>query len=196
MSTLEPTAAGAARRPGLLGRVLGALTPRRRGGAAPRATSAHDFAFQSIDGAPMTLADYRGRALLLVNTASQCGFTAQYAGLQQLHQTYRERGLTVIGVPSNDFGSQEPGSDTEIGAFCRSHFGVDFPMTSKTRVVGPDAHPFYRWAADELGPAAQPRWNFHKYLVAPDGRLADWFSTVAGPTSRRVLGGIERVLPS
>jgi len=196
MSELEPTASGGARRPGLLGRMLGALSPGKRGPAVPHVASAHDFAFQSIDGTPMNLADYRGRAVLLVNTASQCGFTAQYAGLQHLHATYRDRGLTVIGVPSNDFGGQEPGSDAEIKAFCRSHFGVDFPMTGKTSVVGPDAHPFYRWAAHELGPVARPRWNFHKYLVAPDGTLADWFSTVAGPTSRRVLGGIERVLPN
>jgi len=196
MSETAPIQAGSARRPGLLGRVLSALSPRRPGHAVPQATSAHDFTFESIDGAPMTLADYRGRAVLLVNTASQCGFTAQYAGLQHLHQTYRERGLTVIGVPSNDFGSQEPGSNEQIKAFCRSHFGVEFPMTGKTSVVGPNAHPFYRWAANELGPAARPRWNFHKYLVAPDGALADWFSTVAGPTSRRMLGGIERVLPS
>jgi glutathione peroxidase len=196
MSDLEPTVSGGARRPGLLGRMLGALSPRTRGPAVPHVASAHDFAFQSIDGTPMNLADYRGRAVLLVNTASQCGFTAQYAGLQHLHTTYRDRGLTVIGVPSNDFGAQEPGTDEQIKAFCRSHFGVNFPMTGKTSVVGPDAHPFYRWAAHELGPVARPRWNFPNYLVAPDGTLADWFSTVAGPTSHRVLGGIERVLPS
>jgi len=195
MSGLEESAAGAAHRPGLLARMLGALTPRKRADAPP-ARSAHDFAFDSIDGAPLPLAAFRGKAVLVVNTASECGFTAQYAGLQHLHATYRARGLVVLGVPSNDFGGQEPGGNAEIKAFCRSHFGVDFPMTGKTRVIGPDAHPFYRWAAQELGPAARPRWNFHKYLLAADGRLADWFSTVTAPSAGRLIAGIERVLPS
>lgn len=191
MTTTEQTAGGA-RASGLLGRVLGAW---RRRSAPIRPPSAHDFSFPSIDGGSLHLADFRGRALLVVNTASQCGFTAQYAALQHLHQSYETRGLTVIGVPSNDFGGQEPGTEAEIKAFCRAHFGVGFPMAGKTRVTGDDAHPFYRWAADELGPAARPRWNFHKYLVAPDGSLADWFSTVAGPSSQRVRSSVERTLP-
>jgi glutathione peroxidase len=188
----EPTG----RRAGLLGRVLHALTRRRRAAAVPSGRTGFDFEFQSIDATPINLSDWRGRALLVVNTASQCGFTGQYAGLQHLHATYQDRGLTVIGVPSNDFGGQEPDSEADIKAFCRSHFQVSFPMTAKTHVIGAHAHPFYRWAADELGAAARPRWNFHKYLVAPDGQLADWFSTVTGPASSRVVSAIERVLPS
>lgn len=156
---------------------------------------AFDFALETIDRRPMPLADWRGRALLIVNTASRCGFTGQYAGLQTLHETYRARGFAVIGVPSNDFGGQEPGSEAEIAAFCRGQFQVGFPMAAKTRVVGSDAHPFYRWAAAELGRLARPRWNFHKYLVAPDGRLAGWFSTVTRPTAPRVRRAIERVIP-
>jgi len=178
---------------GLLARLIGALGRRRRP-AAP-AQTAFDFELEAIDHAPMRLADWRGRALLVVNTASKCGFTGQYAGLQRLHETYHARGFTVIGVPSNDFGRQEPGSEAEIAEFCRTHFQIGFPMAAKTRVTGRDAHPFYRWALRELGRAAVPRWNFHKYLVAPDGTLACWFSTVTGPTSPRVIRAIERVLP-
>jgi glutathione peroxidase len=194
MTDATPADGTAARGRGWLGRILGAWRSRSGSGSTPDVT-AHDFSFASIDGASLPLQGYRGRALLLVNTASKCGFTGQYAGLQHLHETYHARGLTVIGVPSNDFGSQEPGTEAEIKAFCSAHFHVGFPMTTKTSVVGPSAHPFYRWAADELGTVARPRWNFHKYLVAPDGRLADWFSTVTGPSSGRMIGGIERVLP-
>jgi glutathione peroxidase len=143
----------------------------------------------------MALSAWHGRALLVVNTASKCGFTGQYAGLQRLYEAYRDRGLVVIGVPSNDFGGQEPGGEADIAAFCGDRFGVTFPLATKTRVKGANAHPFYRWAAGELGGIARPRWNFHKYLVAPDGRLAGWFSTLTPPTSRRVARAIERLLP-
>jgi len=98
-------------------------------------------------------------------------------------------------VPSNDFGGQEPGTETQIKKFCEVNYDIDFPLTEKTQVKGPDAHPFYLWAAAELGAKAKPRWNFHKYLVAPDGRLVDWFSTVTAPTSDRLVKAIERVLP-
>ncbi len=168
-------------------------------GATPssRATtkSAHDFSFTSIDGQPLPLQDFAGRAVLIVNTASQCGFTKQYAGLQDLWQRYRDRGLVVLGVPSNDFGGQEPGSASEIKSFCEVNFNVDFPLTRKEHVSGEARHPFYTWAATELGTAAKPRWNFHKYLVAPDGRLVDWFSTMTKPTSDRVTRAVEATLP-
>ena len=157
--------------------------------------SAHDFAFTAIEGHPLPLAAYRGKAVLLVNTASQCGFTHQYETLQRVWERYRERGLVVLGVPSNDFGGQEPGSEKEIKQFCEVTFGLDFPLTTKQRVKGEQAHPFYRWAAGELGEAATPRWNFHKYLIAPDGRLVDWFSTPTPPNSERVRRAIEAHLP-
>lgn len=176
---------------GLLTRLWGKW--RKAAPVAGRPT-AYDFSFTSIDGEKLALSDYRGRALLVVNTASQCGFTAQYVGMQHLFETYEARGLTVIGVPSNDFGAQEPGTEEQIKAFCRSKFGVRFPMTAKTTVVGAQAHPFYRWAEHELGPAARPRWNFHKFLVRRDGTVGDWFSTVTGPTSGRVVRAVERVL--
>ena len=160
------------------------------------AESAHAFSFTSIDGAPMPLDRYRGHAVLVVNTASFCGFTDQYEGLQTLWETYRDRGLIVLGVPSNDFGGQEPGSEAEIKTFCETTFAVDFPLAAKTVVTGPDAHPFYKWAAETVGAVGRPRWNFHKYLIGPDGRLVDWFSTVTEPASETIARAIEAALPA
>ena len=164
-------------------------------GRAVMPTTAHEFSFQSIDGTPLPLSQYAGKAVLVVNTASMCGYTPQYADLQALWERYRGRGLVVLGVPSNDFGGQEPGSAEQIKDFCEVNFSVDFPMTEKQAVTGAGAHPFYRWAGQELGPAAAPRWNFHKYLVAPDGRLAGWFPTSASPGSDKVVRAVEAVLP-
>jgi glutathione peroxidase len=156
--------------------------------------SAHDFSFTTIDGQTLELAPYRGRPLLVANTASFCGFTGQYAGLEELWRRYRARGLVVIGVPSNDFGEQEPGSAQEIKRFCETRYAVDFPMTEKQRVIGPAAHPFFRWIADALGEAGAPRWNFHKYLVAPDGSLAGAWPASVRPTDRAVIAEIEPLL--
>lgn len=153
------------------------------------------FSFTGITGEPMPLSQFAGKAVLVVNTASQCGFTQQYADLQRVWQTYRDRGLVVLGVPSNDFGGQEPGTEAEIKAFCEVNFDVDFPLTAKEHVKGSSAHPFYRWAADQVGALATPKWNFHKYLIAPDGRLVGWFSTVTRPTSQAVTSAIEQHLP-
>jgi glutathione peroxidase len=153
----------------------------------------HAHTFDGIEGGTIRLADFRGRPLLIVNTASRCGFTNQYAGLQQLWTRYRERGLVVIGVPANDFAGQEPGSNEDILGFCSSTFGVTFPLAGKTSVVGEGAHPFYRWAARER-PGETPRWNFHKYLIGRDGRIAAVFNTSTTPTDPRVLTAIERVL--
>lgn len=164
--------------------------------AGAGATTAWEFSFISIDGQPLPLAQYKGRAVLVVNTASQCGFTPQYKGLEALAEKYGERGLVVVGVPSNDFGGQEPGTSTEIKQFCELNYDIKFPLTEKVDVVGDEAHPFYRWAAKELGPIAKPRWNFHKYLIAPDGSLVDWFSSVTSPDSPRVIKAIEKVLPN
>ena len=161
--------------------------------AEPR--SAHDFAFTSIDGEPMPMRAFAGRAVLVVNTASLCGFTPQYEDLQALWQGYRERGLVVLGVPSNDFGGQEPGSEADIKAFCEVNFDIDFPMTEKQRVVGDEAHPLFRHIVAKLGPQAAPRWNFHKYLVMPDGELAGAWPSRVSPTSPEILGAIEAALP-
>ena len=153
--------------------------------------TAHDFDFTSIDGDPLPLSAFAGKAVLVVNTASRCGFTRQYGDLQTVWETYRDRGLVVLGVPSNNFGNQEPGTEAEIKRFCEVNFDVDFPMTEKVAVKGPEAHPFYRWAAEELGANAAPGWNFHKYLVGPDGKLADWFPSPIAPTSTAVTKAIE-----
>ncbi len=157
--------------------------------------TAHDFDFVSIEGEPLPMASLKGKAVLVVNTASQCGFTGQYADLQALWSRYRDKGFVLLGVPSNDFGGQEPGTAAEIREFCEVNFSVDFPLTEKVRVKGDGAHPFYKWAGKELGFAAKPRWNFHKYLVAPDGRLVDWFSTPTSPLSNRMVKAVEAVLP-
>jgi glutathione peroxidase len=168
-------------------------------GAAPQAKrgtgmSAYDFAFTSIDGAALPLSRYRGHPLLVANTASFCGFTDQYADLEALWKRYRERGLVVIGVPSNDFGQQEPGSAGEIKQFCETRYAVDFPLTEKQEVIGVRAHPFFRWIAEELGEAGTPRWNFHKYLVAPDGTLAGAWPSSVRPMDKAVTEEIEKVL--
>ncbi|HYF86338.1 glutathione peroxidase [Azospirillum sp.] len=163
--------------------------------AASSATNAYSFTFQGIDGQPLPLSQYEGKAILVVNTASQCGFTPQYKGLQALWQSYRDRGLVVVGVPSDDFGGQEPGTATQIKDFCEVNYRIDFPMTDKTVVSGDGAHPFYRWASDEMGFLAKPRWNFHKYLIGPDGKLVSWFSTMTDPEADKVREAIEKLLP-
>lgn len=155
--------------------------------------SAHAHSFDGIEGGVINLGDYRGRLVMVVNTASRCGFTGQYAGLQALWIRYRARGLIIIGVPANDFAGQEPGSNEDILGFCSSRFGVTFPLAAKTSVIGPEAHPFYRWAAGER-PTETPRWNFHKYLIGRDGRIAAVFPTSVEPTDPRVLTAIERAL--
>jgi len=176
---------------GLLGTLLSAIHP-----TVEENVLAWKFAFTTIEGAPLPLSQFEGRTVLVVNTASKCGYTPQYKGLQALHRKYGERGLTVLGVPSNDFGGQEPGSGAEIKEFCSANFGIEFPLTDKVRVSGDDAHPFFQWAAREMGPLAQPRWNFHKYLIAPDGRLVDWFSSATEPEAESLCHSIEANLPN
>ncbi|HEV2672972.1 MAG TPA: glutathione peroxidase [Aliidongia sp.] len=154
---------------------------------------AFDFAFTSIDGRPMPLDAYRGKVLLVVNVASFCGLTPQYEGLETLSKQYRDQGLVVIGVPANDFGAQEPGTEAEIHSFCTTRFAVDFPMTSKVPVVGPAAHPFYERVVAELGADAAPKWNFHKYLVGRDGKVTSFGSRTA-PDAPELLGAIEAAL--
>jgi len=164
------------------------------GAGAAQGGLAHDFTFQAINGKPLPMSQFKGRVVLVVNTASLCGFTHQYEGLQGLYATYGKRGLVVVGVPSNNFGGQEPKSDGEIADFCKGAFGVTFPLTSKTDVVGPNKHAFYRWAHDTLGASAAPRWNFHKYLVGADGRLISSFSTTVGPKDAKLTLAIEAAL--
>jgi glutathione peroxidase len=154
--------------------------------------SARDISFVTLQGAPFTLGALGARAILVVNTASKCGFTPQYAGLETLYQTYKERGLAVLGVPSNDFGGQEPGSNEDITQFCDLRFHVTFPMTQKVKVTGAAAHPFYRWLAPQVGIAGKPRWNFYKYLLDGSGEFVDWFSAITKPEAGKVRKAIEK----
>ena len=156
--------------------------------------SAWDFSFTSIDGDQLPLSQYEGQAVLVVNTASRCGFTPQYDGLQKLWQDYKERGLIVIGVPSDDFGGQELASEAEVKQFCEVNFNIDFPLTAITSVKGGTAHPFYQWAGQEAGILARPKWNFHKYLVDRNGQLAASFSSMTLPTSDKIITAIETAL--
>ncbi|MEM7238836.1 MAG: glutathione peroxidase, partial [Pseudomonadota bacterium] len=158
-----------------------ALATRAGATMANSIATAHEFSFTDIDGAALKLAGFAGRPLMIVNTASRCGFTYQYDGLQALYDTYRGRGFMLIGVPSGDFGGQELASETEVKHFCEVNFSLDFPLTEITRVRGRNAHPFYQWAREVLGPSNAPTWNFHKYLIAPDGQLVHAFPTSTEP---------------
>ncbi|KAB7742870.1 glutathione peroxidase [Parvibaculum sedimenti] len=156
--------------------------------------SAHLFEFRTIKGEALPLSQFEGRAILIVNTASRCGFTPQYRELQGLWERYRGRGLVVIGVPSNDFGAQEPGTETEILEFCEVNYDIDFPLTAKEAVIGEEAHPFYKWVAEVGGEGAAPRWNFHKYLIGPEGELVNVYSSKVSPLSTELVNEIEALL--
>ena len=156
--------------------------------------SAHEFTFDSIDGDSLPLKALRGSPVLMVNTASECGYTPQYARLQRLWERYRARGLVVLGVPSNDFGAQEAGTEAEIREFCTQRYGVSFPMTAKQKVLGADAHPFYRWICEQAGEGAAPRWNFHKYLLDGKGHLADMWPSAVDPLAAEITEAIEDLL--
>lgn len=163
-------------------------------GAVAANSSAWDFSFTAIDGNQLLLSQYKGQAVLVVNTASRCGFTSQYAALQQLWQDYQKRGLVVIGVPSNDFGGQELASEAEVKQFCEVNFNIDFPLTTITSVKGITAHPFYQWAGQRAGMLARPKWNFHKYLINRNGQLAASFSSMTSPTSDKIRTAVETAL--
>lgn len=157
-------------------------------------TTLHDFSFQSIDGGQLPLTQFKGKAVLVVNVASQCGLTPQYSGLEALWRARRDQGLIVLGVPANDFGAQEPGSESEIKTFCETRFAVDFPMTAKEHVIGAEAHPLYRWIAQELGEDAAPKWNFHKYLFNKDGTIAGTFGSRTEPGDAALGAAIDEAL--
>ncbi|MEM6440817.1 MAG: glutathione peroxidase [Pseudomonadota bacterium] len=167
------------------------------GAAASAARAeAHGFRFASLDveDGELALADFAGRPILIVNTASRCAFTPQYEALQALWEGYRDRGLVVIGAPSRDFGRQEYADAEKIKEFCEVNFSIDFPMTNLIKVKGPDAHPFYKWAhASDL---PSPRWNFHKYLLDGQGRLVGAWSSDVAPTDPEILLAIDPLLPA
>lgn len=155
--------------------------------------TAYAFSFAALKGGDIKFADYAGKPILVVNTASQCGYTPQYAGLQELWKRYHERGLMIVGVPSNDFGGQEPGGAAEIEQTAHQEYGVGFPLAAKADVRGTGQHPFYKWAAAQK-PLELPRWNFHKYLIGRDGHVAASFATQVEPTDARVIAAVEKEL--
>jgi glutathione peroxidase len=146
---------------------------------------------QALDGTPLDLAGLQGKPILFVNVASKCGFTKQYTALQALHTEMKDKGLVIIGVPSNDFGGQEPGSAEEIAAFCSGTYGVDFPLTEKISVKGAQKHPLYAWLAEGRG---EPKWNFHKYLVDRGGKVVGEFPSRVAPDSTELRAAIEQAL--
>ncbi len=156
--------------------------------------TAFDFEFKSLRGQPLPLNAFKGHPLLIVNTASKCGFTPQYKGLEAVWQKYKDEGLVVLGVPSNDFANQEPGGADEIATFCEMNFGVDFPLTAKVSVKGSDAHPLFKWIGAQGGFLSKPRWNFYKYLIGRDGKLKTWFASTTTPESAKFEKAISELV--
>lgn len=159
--------------------------------------SIYDFTMKSIDGEEIKLDRYRGKVMLIVNVASQCGYTPQYEGLQKIYATYKDRGFVVLGFPANNFGGQEPGTDQEIKTFCTTRYNVTFPMFSKISVKGADQHPLYKFLTDaETNPAfaGEISWNFNKFLVDKTGRIIARFESRDKPESEKVVQAIERAL--
>ena len=154
----------------------------------------YDIEIESINGEIISLSKYKGKTIFLVNVASNCGFTKQYDDLQKLWEKYREKDLIVIGVPSNQFGGQEPGSNTEIKDFCETNFNINFLMTSKQDVKGENAHEIYKWAKISYGKSAVPKWNFHKILINNEGIIVDTFASFTNPMSKKVISKIEKIL--
>jgi glutathione peroxidase len=155
--------------------------------------TAYAFSFNGLEGGDIRLSDYAGKPILVVNTASQCGYTPQFAGLQQLFARYHDKGLEIVAVPSNDFGGQEPGTPLDIMKTAHEEYGVRFPLAAKAEVRGRNPHPFYKWAAAER-PLETPRWNFHKYLIGRDGHIAAVFPTDVEPMDARVIQAIAKEL--
>ena len=152
---------------------------------------AHDFQFKGIDGGIIKLSEYKDKVIVVVNVASRCGFTNQYDDLQKLWQDYKEKNLIVIGVPTNDF-KQEPGSNSDIKDFCESNFNIDFPMTEKINVIGTNSHPFFKWAKENYGMGAIPKWNFHKIIIGKDGKVIETFASITKPSSKKFVSFIEK----
>ena len=157
-------------------------------------SNAYDFSFTSIDGAPLPLSSFKGKPVLVVNTASKCGLTPQYEGLEALYRDYRDKGLVVLGVPCNQFAGQEPGTEDEIKSFCETKFDIDFPLTSRVDVKEAGRHPFYAWAEEKLGEGAVPVWNFHKILIGPDGEAIAAFGPRTPPQDPTIVEAVEKAL--
>ena len=149
---------------------------------------------KDINNNELNLNQFRGKTVLLVNVASKCGFTKQYTDLQTLYDLYKDKGLVVIGIPSNQFGGQEPGTNEEIIDFCETNFNITFPMTDKIKVKGEDAHDLYLWAKKNFGKSTIPKWNFHKILINKEGKIQDTFNSFVKPLSKKIIKEIELIL--
>ena len=156
---------------------------------------AYDYKFDSINGGQIKLSDYKDKVIVIVNVASRCGYTPQYEDLQSLYNNYKDKNLVVIGVPTNNF-KQEPGSNDQIKDFCETNFGITFPMTEKISVIGANSHPFYKWAKDDFGISAIPKWNFHKIIIGKNGKVASTFSSLTKPSSKKFINLIESEIKS
>ena len=152
---------------------------------------ATEFSFNGVQGNSINLSDYKDNVIVVVNVASRCGFTYQYEGLQELWSEYKDKGLVIVGVPSNNF-RQEPGTNKEIKDFCETTFGINFPITEKLSVVGKDAHPFFLWAKKNHGSSAVPKWNFHKIIIGKNGKVLETFSSITKPSSKKFISAIEK----
>ena len=160
---------------------------------AENSGTAYDYEFNSIDGDLIKLSQYRGKVIVVVNVASRCGYTPQYEDLQTLWSEYKNKNLVVLGIPTNNF-RQEPGNNKEIKNFCESNFGITFPMTEKISVIGNNSHPFYKWARKNYGIGAIPKWNFHKIIIGKDGKVAETFSSITKPSSKKFIKVIENLI--
>ena len=154
----------------------------------------YDFEIESITGEKIDFSKYKHKVILLVNVASQCGFTKQYTDLQKLWETYKDKGLIVIGLPSNQFGEQEPGTNVEIQKFCKINFDINFPMTTKINVKGENIEPIYKWALENYGKKAIPKWNFYKILINKHGKIEQIYSSMTNPMSKKMTKDIEKIL--
>ena len=155
--------------------------------------SAYDYEFNSINGDLIKLSQYKGKVIIVVNVASRCGYTPQYKDLQTLWSKYKSKDLVILGIPTNNF-RQEPGNNKEIKNFCETNFGITFPMTEKISVIGNNAHPFYKWARKDYGIGAIPKWNFHKIIIGKNGKVAETFSSITNPSSKKFIKVIENLI--
>jgi len=155
---------------------------------------AYDFKFKNLDGSNLNLSEFKEKVIIVINVASQCGFTNQYEDMQSIWEKYQKKDVVILGVPSNDFGQQEPGNSQEIKNFCEAKFGISFPMTEKVSVKGTNAHPFYSWAHKNFGKSAIPKWNFHKIIIDKNGKVAETFSSLTNPSSGKFIKALEKLI--
>ena len=157
--------------------------------------TAYDYEFNSINGDLIKLNQYKGKVIVVVNVASRCGYTPQYEDLQSLWSKYKDKNLVVLGIPTNNF-RQEPGNNKQIKDFCEINFGITFPMSEKTGVIGSNSHPFYQWARKDYGIGAIPKWNFHKIIIGKNGKVVETFSSITNPSSKKFTKTIENLIKS